>query len=544
MKSVLIATDYLKDVDGSFKALEMNTNIGFVFRDMDQYINYDLLDAFIQENNINKIELITPKTTYLNVIDLETENDIQIDSLSVKLTERYSGETFTVNTHYTQRNSSIIPQIVDDENTLIIRASYDSSALIDDTYCKDNYEFLNLMHDQDPNSIPKTYINHVSYGFDTIGETLKDNGDHPNYIIKERFPTTKYNEYPKVLKIDNLTQLLEIKNNLKENTILQEYIFNPNDAENGKLKTYRVISMLYGPNLEVLDLFEPFIHSNPLTFQQTVDHKENGEIEYWERPCYIQKYINQNKRRTMYHFDDNSKVVLSDGSVTSINDLQIGGVLKTLSFPDMPLNEINSDSFLWKKTFNELEQGLNVTTTNVNYISTIQERMWMVSIELENGSKFIDVEYGKILAKYQDETDYQFKVFHELSIGDSILLFNNQTNLIENSSIIDLYYTYEELTVFTVDVEEIDAFLTLEEGNSLPKYSILQHNVQPNCEPFCCGYYNNANIYPQCVGNGQSGYCSGSDSFEYCIEYGYGFPNGCYSCLPACIDCSGGKVSA
>jgi hypothetical protein len=538
MKSVLIATDYLKDIDGSFKVLEINTNIGFVFRDMDQYINYDLLDTFIQENNINKIEIISPKILYLNVVDLETENDINIDNLGSKLVERYSGETITVNVHFTQKNSVLIPQIVDDENTLIIRLSYDTSALIDDTYCRDNYEFLNLMYNQDLNSIPKTYINDVNYGFDTIGETLKDNGNHPNYLIKERFPTTDYDTYPKVLKINSTEHLLEIKNNLEENKILQEYIFNPDDSENGKLKTYRVISMLYGPNLDVLDLFEPFIHTNSINFEETVDYKENGEIEFWERPCYVQKYVDKDKLRTLYHFDNESKVLLSDGTITSINNIQTGSVLKTLSFPDMPLNEIEPDSFLWKKPFNELEEGLNVTTTNVEYISSKLVRMWMVNIQLDNGSNFVDVEYGKVLAKHQDETEYQFVLFNSLSTGDSILLFNNETNLIESSQIIDLKYTYEELTVFTADVEEIDAFLTMEEGISEPKYSILQHNVGPACSAYCCSSgYNGASSYPQCIGNGFSGYCGGSNSYEYCIEDGYGTPSGCFQCLPACISC-------
>jgi hypothetical protein len=537
MKSLLIATDYLKDIDGSFKALEINTNVGFVFRDMDQYINYDILDTFIQENNINKIEIITPKTGYINVIDLETENDIRMDNLVNKLVDRYSGETFTVNAHFTQNNSVSIPQIVDDENTLIIRVAYDTTALIDDTYCKDNYEFLNLMYNQDLNSIPKTYINDTNYGFDTIGETLKDNGNHPNYIIKERLPTTNYDIYPKVLKINSIEHLLEIKNNLEENTILQEYIFNPEDSENGKLKTYRVISMLYGPNLDVLDLFEPFVHTNSIDFEQTVDYKENGEIEFWERPCYIQKYVDKNKLRTKYHFDNESKVILSDGTITSINNIETGSILKTLSFPDMPLNEIEVDSFLWTKTFNELEEGLNVTTTNVVYISPTLTRMWMVNIQLDNGSKFIDVEYGKVLAKYHDETEYQFKLFNELSVGDSILLFNNETNLIENSLIIDLKYSYEELTVFTADVEEIDAFLTLEEAVSEPKYSILQHNIGSTCFPVCCNAYNGSSSFPQCIGNGFSGYCGGSNSYEYCIENGYGVPWGCNECLPACINC-------
>ena len=45
------------------------------------------------------------------------------------------------------------------DNKLIIRIAYDTTALIDDIYANDNWQFLKLMYDTDENSIPKTYIN-------------------------------------------------------------------------------------------------------------------------------------------------------------------------------------------------------------------------------------------------------------------------------------------------------------------------------------------------------------------------------------------------
>jgi hypothetical protein len=535
MKSVLVATDYLKDIDGSFKILEMNTNIGFVFRNMDAYINYELLDEFVQQNNINTIEVICPKVLYLDVIDVESEDNSRMDTLANALVKRYSGDTFTVNVHYVETNAITVPYIEDNENTLIIRSAYDTTALIDDTYCRDNYEFLKLLYDQDSNLIPKTFINDSDFGFDTIGQDLRDNGDYPNYIIKERYPTTNYDEFPKILKIDNLQKLDEVKNNLSPNTILQEYIFNPNDVESGKLKTYRVVSLLYGSDLNVLDLFEPFIHTNPLPFAQTVDYAENGELQLWERGCYIQKYINKNKSRVQYHFDNESKILLPDGSYTNINQVSQGTQLKTLLFPDMPLTEIGEEPWIWKKPFSELEEGLVVTSTEIETITQREEILWLMNIELANGSKFIDVEYAKALAKSQDEEEYQFKVMRDLSIGDSILLFNNETNLIENSVIVDIKYTIEKLVIYKVDVEEIDAFLTFEENVETPKYAILQHNIN-GCTAVCCSSSNNAYQYPQCITNG-GGYCGGSYSYEYCIEDGYGIPSGCNACLHACTIC-------
>ncbi len=233
MRSVLIAIDFVKDVDNSFKVLEINTGIVAAPISIEPYFNKTELDNLISENNITEIELILLNAGPVYAINSDYPNDT-IKGIGAMFDKYYSGLTITK--QVVDSKNQVTPSTVDSPNKLIIRQSYDSTALIDETYAKDNFEFLKLLYDSSPNSIVKTYINHSTFGFDMIGDSLKDNGNYPNYIVKQRYPTTDYSEYPKVYKIETQEQLSDLKTNLPPNTLLQEYVINTNDLENGKLK--------------------------------------------------------------------------------------------------------------------------------------------------------------------------------------------------------------------------------------------------------------------------------------------------------------------
>lgn len=539
MKGVIIATDYIKDTNDEFKVLEMNTNTAILFNNANDYLDLDGFEQFVLDNGITNIEIITPKIVSSNVIDtefIEATDSYNRYSFSNAIHNRFESSSVNVNTQYTELNSTTVPHIEDNDTTLIIRVSYDTTALVDSVYCTDNFEFLRLMYDTDVNSIPKTFINDTELGFDSIGSIIRDNGEYPNYIIKERFPTTNYGQYPKVLKISNSEELVSIKSNLSSNTLLQEYIFNPSDTFEGKLKTYRVISLIYGSNLDILDLTYPFVHTNACAIEDSVDWDENGELQYWERARYLQKYSdNTDKARFRYQFDNESKIIMSDGSISNVDNIQSGSVLKTLNFPNMPLDETTSAVTKWSGSFNDLSNGLEVTTTTVVEYSSINKTFWLTNLELANGVKFSDIDYGKVISKIGEQTEYKFNLFKQLNIGDSILLFNSETNDIEESIVINVQYSYEKINVYSVDVEPLDYILTTEEGVTIPKYAIFQHNPAAGCQELCCNGGNDATSYPQCFGT-NIGWCFPSNVYEFCIQDGY-LPFNCYGCVHQCASC-------
>ncbi len=171
MRAVLTGTDFVRDTDGSFKAIETNTNIHPAV-DLRYYFDVNVLEQIVAGTQINEVHLINKRNLrggYVSEIELTPESENTISGSSIddnnrkmfsQMIEYYcQSKGFTFNNIVLDANSMTIPYIEDSDNKLIIRIAYDVTALIDDTYARDNWEFLKLMHDSNPTSIPATYIN-------------------------------------------------------------------------------------------------------------------------------------------------------------------------------------------------------------------------------------------------------------------------------------------------------------------------------------------------------------------------------------------------
>lgn len=543
MRAVLVATDFIKDIDNTFKALEINTAVSLVVKDLSNYLNLTEFDEFLSNNGIDTIEFITPKQGYDGVYDVDAGTDTLSfvkDSLPTYLMGHYSGSTITFNNHITEKTAITVPFIEDAPNKLILRVSYDTTALIDDVYSRDNWEFLKLMSDADTTSVPKTYFNHSELGFDSIGENIRDNNGFPNFIIKERFPTENYQQYPKVLKIDTVEQLNNIKNGLLPEEYLQEYIYNPNDTLNGKLKTYRTVTMIYGGELSTFNFMSPFVHTNQVAPKTTVDYDDNGYIQSWERPCFIQKVGVKFGRGPLttkiYHFDDTSKILMSDGTIKNMDTLNLGDSIKTLDIPNVPQDEENV--LEWKANYSSFSGTPVETLTTVEAKESTNAIEWLTNVTLEDGIEFSDITNSIVLVRKQNELDeVRFDSFLNITVGDFFVLYDLDKKEYIQKQVEKIEYSYENIKVHTVDVEPIDTFLTTQENVETPTYAMIQHNPPIACQGWCCsvGIYN---AY-SCLNYGADGFCYITYTYEYCSSLN---PSTyyCSACSTGCADCAGG----
>ena len=130
MRTVLIGSDFMYDKDGNLKPIEINTNAGINRLTEEQYDSlFDLTELanFISSNNFTKV-------TYIGGI--------------LKFHDRLEPMCGNANVEYEflETNGNItIPYVEDSDTHLIIRSAYDVTALVDETYCKDKVNFLNLL---------------------------------------------------------------------------------------------------------------------------------------------------------------------------------------------------------------------------------------------------------------------------------------------------------------------------------------------------------------------------------------------------------------
>jgi len=374
MRAVLVGNDYLKDNNGNFKHLESNTSVLPSFARAEDYFNKSVFDQFLLDNNITSIVIIDAlgPTLLQDGLDKQHDGNSSHQKISHMLSNVY-GETHNVS-FITQNQDGSLPLIEDADDKLILRIAYDDNALVDESYCKDNFGFLKLISDSNPNSLPNVFFNDGNeISVDTIGTTITDNGNHPNFIIKERYPTTNYKNYPKVYRINGVEELNTLKNGLNSNELLQEYICNTNDLIDGKLKTYRHITILYGSDLSVLNPFDVFCHSNRLPITDAVDYDgTTNELSPWERPKYLQK-TGSTAVSKLYTGSENDNVKKSDGSLVKLKDLKVGDNLSSVILsglgPDdeshanfvSNINDLNSSNVIYSPVFDGPFGGMSYT---------------------------------------------------------------------------------------------------------------------------------------------------------------------------------------
>jgi hypothetical protein len=507
MRAVLTGTDLLKDIDGSFKTIETNTNIQTAV-DADIYFNENDFHTFISGTSINEIVLISKTELNSILTDIElNENDEIISnngknfSSALKSYCETNGMTFTP--IIVDNNAVTVPFVEDDDNKLIIRIAYDTTALIDDTYANDNWAFLKLMHDTDENSIPKTYINDEELGFDSIGTTIRDNGVHPNFLVKKRFTPADNRTFPKVLKVNTIEELEAIKQSLDTEEYLQEYIYNPNDLIDNRVKFYRSVDLIYGSNLDVLNLW-CVEHGNSFEIDSTCDYDDNNLVQHWERPKYIYKFINHGDKDPHLSGDENTKVLMQDNSKTNLSTLQPGSVIKTISIPNLPVNELDYNMNSWSSSYDDFINNYQSDTATL--ISKNLQENWVgffYEVETTDGIIFSDVSQAAVLCKVLESgsTDnyiVKFKTYAGLETTDILLLVDTETSTIVDKSINSINISYGMIDVYTTDFEQIDVFLTMEESDN-SKWGIMTHNYTYDCFEL---YY-----YPTCYdcGNGSHG---------------------------------------
>ena len=245
MKALILGTDLLKDSNGTLRIIETNTNID-VHNDIVPNLNWELFKQFLIDNSITKLHFIytdgnlIKSHNKLNKFDTTTINI----SLKDKMAEVMVEISGTFEFHEVPKNSVTVPFIEDASDTLIIRTSYDTTAMLDEEYAKDKVNFHRLISNQTfSTNIYYHSDSDVSLNVDTLTSLYVTDGDVPNYIVKTRQPHTNHNDYPKVYKINSLENLQTLKDSLTELEFMEEFHQHIENFVNDKIGVIRSLDI-------------------------------------------------------------------------------------------------------------------------------------------------------------------------------------------------------------------------------------------------------------------------------------------------------------
>lgn len=546
MRAVIIGTDFMKDTDGTFKALETNTNVQL---DTQWELNFDpaSFENFVLSNNFTEVVLISNQSNKLNHSSHTVNEEIQqlrnitknnIDNslpftkfdytFDSYLKSFLTGSSIQFTIITTDTTSTTIPFVEDSDSKLIIRLSYDTTALIDDYYTRDNWGFLRLMYDADNTSIPKCYINDEEFGINSIGDTLRDNGNHPNYCIKKRVTPSNNKIYPKLFKLSTSEQLNDLKSNLEVDEYIQEYIFNTDDLFEGRLNTYRSIDLVYGSNLDIINL-QVVEKTKNLPVLDSADFDDTNQVQHWDRMRYLQKfYTSVNEIAIEASATDETKILLPNGTTKLAKSLQLGDEVKTLSIPNIPDSDVMGNLDEWSTSYDSVINDYQLSSTFLEHEAITSDYYGiLVTFNTEVNTIFSDVGHAKIMVK--DGENVKFERYVSLKIGDEVLIYDTNISQLITTTITDVNFRFDKFTTYTLDFEEIDWFITMEETENQSRYGLVTHNYDYDCRfVFAISGGNPAYFYFQYCNSGGIAYIFLNDesSTFVCakIFYGAGAP--------------------
>lgn len=496
MKALILGTDFLKDSEGNLRIVETNTNVD-VHNKITPHLDWGSFKQFLLDNSIVNLHFISTEGNFINN---DLENIFDTTSLNVSLKDKISDIMSEINGTFTHHNVAVnsvtVPYIEDGEGILIIRTSYDTTAVVDEEYAKDKVKFHRLISEK--SYTPNVYYNSVSdtsFNIDQLNELHVTPGTTPNYIVKTRFPNTNYVDYPKFYKIESLANLETLKNSLLDSEYMEEYHTNSENIVNDKMGVIRSLDILYGGTLSLLHLGS-YIMTSPVKVNSwSTIYNSEGKMNQEARPLWMTKSPTFKNYGPNYILDDDTPILYSDGTLKYPNEILVNDVIKTVNLPWVPENETSeTGEVLYMPDVNfgnfssDLTSFSSGSSTVIDLGSQMRESL-MIKVTLENGIVYEDLPGSSMIIEEYDTLQTTFAYTNKFRINDSIIFFDYVNNTLTKSKIANLEIVYVIRRVYDLNVELNDIFLPI--ADQTLGLTFIQHNGQCFgwCSPWMCAVW-------------------------------------------------------
>lgn len=479
MKAVILGTDFVYNKDEELIPIEINTNISMstvYVENSDDVFDMTDFQSFVSQNGFVKVIYIGP-----NVLAKFKSKLIEVcNNLSIEFEQIYVSDA-----------AITIPYVEDSEDILILRSSFDTTAILDENYCANEVNYMNLIKNQSFGS-QFAYLDDNGNLINNI-TNIKDNGIHPNFILKSISPNYNEDIYPKLYRVTNQSELNIVLANIPTGYFLMDFHFNPSKTYLGVWTKFRKISLLFPPNLESIHLGS-YTDLATLKLSQNITYDQNTfELDYQFRNI----YITNKKTFVQPKLMDDDYVVMADGTRKSGLDLQVGDILKTIDIP----NPYDVDTADPSANYHiNLETFLSGTTYSTNAVlkkERVEALTFIVTINFDDTTTWMDTEGSSYLI--YKENEIQFKEIDQLEGGDVVLLIDtSDTESVDiiQKTVSSVVKTKEIFEGWIIEVERRHLFLTATEGpnNMSPSYVAIEHNLAckapKQCQPLptqqCC----------------------------------------------------------
>lgn len=469
MRALIVGTDFAYDKNGKLRPIEINTNTAlqrYHVEDREDIFDLSEMKQFIIDNKFTKI-------TYIGALHLLSE---KIEEITDELDIQYE---------FVGKGTGVaIPFIEDDDSHLILRSSYDNTAIVDEEYCKVKSNFLNLIGHTKIGS-QFAYIDESGSVYNTINE-FPDNGNHPNFILKAIYPQYDRDDLPKLYRITTQKQLDNVVNKLDSNSLLMEFHYNPEKLYENHMIIIRSFNMLFPPDLDNLPLGQHYKLTGREIDEESKFNKKTGELQSSDRS----KYLTSDASIRNVKLLDDDRVEMADGTTKKAIDLNEGDEIKTIKIANPNEISLKDDNANFKIDYKTFISGSTYTTNKITGKKRIDKLAYIYEITFTDGTTWSDTDNSRYLIVRNNEVRFmpisQNIPENRLEPGDEIILIDTSKDDTLTPILKKVKKIKFETTFFSgweIDVDETNIFLTQnEEGQS---FAAIEHNIE-----FCVATWN------------------------------------------------------
>ncbi len=464
MKATLFTIDFIEDVSGNLRMMELNTDTALTEGGLGN-IDFTELTQILSDNSITEVHTIS-KSFQLNLIN----------ALSQSLSE--NATFITTFENHLEEDTSIYPTAIDDAtNKFILRLAYDESALFDTEYAKNKLGPLELFYSNgDSGSIVEYYHSSSVDGVTDILPISFNSNTMPDIVVKELSNVNNPIQFFKIGKPEqtDVDRFNEAKTYFNENNLAIKFYEKPSDSI---CKSIRSVNIIYGADLDVITIgsYENdalFEKPTTLLYDDTEILSRINTKHYYELTTNYPKFSTVNQWGGIF---EEEEVVKADGTPVLIGSASVGMELKSYFIEGSPNTDVVSEFMAWSYAGSQLPTGSYETSSIVvNNIEQNLSNNTVFHLTMVDGSTF-RASGGAHLLVY-DITGDKLRYESVSNIDESLhKLVNLGGGLVDISSSVGEILDGEYKS-YIIDMETTDTYF-LYNGDLSVK--IVTHNCFP-----------------------------------------------------------------
>jgi intein/homing endonuclease len=468
MKGTLFSADFIEDINGDLRLLEINTDTSatdFTYFDYTDFI------SVLGANNITK----------LTIVHKPLVHRMMVDNLISAINQNAPFIT-TIEEVKVSPNVIYPPVVSDDEFTFVLRLAYDETSIFDSEYAKGKLNLLTLFYDgNESGSVVEFYhSSQVNGQYNSITTSQINDLNLPDAAVKNVVEDRTMAKFYKIgseteneTNQDRWTNFINGIND--ENIVIQKYHVNSNSLVNNKVASVRSFSIVYGSNLDLVHLahfkkFSIFDLPTGLTYNQSTYVNELDTKHFHEFATNYIKYGGQFEGILNTH-----EIIKSDDTEVQAGDLVVGDYLKSYYIGDTSLYENDTDINTWQISGSNLPSGSFLTSSIIIYKNTkvLEDKALSKLVVNNNEDSLYTSPVKSFLVHDSNENVIKWKTAIDINENTDYLIDFDGTTAVVSSN--ELFITNDNgFSLVEIDVEDTDTYII---AGQTPINAFITHNA-------------------------------------------------------------------